>query len=136
MKPLFAALLRTPARLAVPAAAALAVLGGSAALAAPASAATPASSVASAKFTWHSLKLSGGWKSFTEKGFLTGAPGWALHNGVVYLRGAISQPGSGGSVDFGQLPASERPASDLYLQVTTCKDQPGTLFIGSNGGMA
>src|ERR1700761_7301177 len=132
MKHLFAALLRQPATLAVPAAAALALLAGSAALAAPTAAAllaggsaaiaAPAATTAkpaTAKFTWHSLDLINGWESASTPVHPTGTPAWATHNGVVYLRGAISNPSASNATQFAQLPASARPASNLYLQVFT-----------------
>lgn len=123
------------ARLVLPAAAALLVLaGGSSPASAYARAASGHGARAAAKLTWHSLTLRNGWTSASTKGLVTGKPAWALRNGVVYLRGAVKQPVSG-SATFALLPRQARPAHNLYLQVWTSSDVPGTLYIGSDGTM-
>src|ERR1700722_13239403 len=121
-----ASLLLRSARLVVPAAAALSMIGSTAALAAPAK--TPTS----APFTWHTLKLLNGWQSAAVQTLQSGTPAWARHDGVIYLRGAVES-----SADISEilttLPKQARPAHNLYLQVFTDADVPGTLLIGSSG---
>ena len=126
------------ARLTLSAVALLTVIGGTAAAAAPAQAAPSHGSVRSAPakpvmFTWHPINLINGWKSASKSTLVTGTPAWALSNGVVYLRGAVEQPNPSGSYVFGQLPKSARPTRDLYIEVFTSSDVPGTLYIGAKG---
>jgi hypothetical protein len=137
-------LLLKAARLVLPAVAATSILaGGSAAIAAPTA---PTARPATAKFTWHSLKLINGWQSASTSANPTGTPAWATHNGVVYLRGAIENPNTSNATQFARLPASARPASNLYVQVFvqgvgTLTDPAtaqnagltGTVYISSNG---
>ena len=85
-------------------------------------------------FTWHPLALVNGWASASTTSLRTGKPAWAVHDGVVYLRGAVKQP-AGGSSAFATLPASARPAHNLYIQVYTNSDTPGILYIGADGTM-
>ena len=145
MKPLPSLLFR-PARLIFPAAALLTVLGATAAAAAPAHVTPPRAGVRSAParpgtvpklatLTWNPLTLANGWQSASTSSLVTGKPAWAMHNGVIYLRGAVKQPNAGGSATFATLPASARPAHNLYIQVYTQSDTPGILYIGSNGEM-
>ena len=126
------------ARLVLPAAALLAVIGGTAAAAAPVHAGPPQARAHGAPalnaFTWHPLALANGWKSASTTSLRTGTPAWGVKNGVVYLRGAVKQPTAGGAT-FATLPASARPAHNLYIQVYTQSDTPGILYIGSNGEM-
>jgi hypothetical protein len=134
-------------RFVLPAAAVLMVIGGTtAAAAAPVHAGPPQaqahSELAQAgrapaldAVTWHSLALQNGWESARTSSLITGTPAWAIHDGVVYLRGAVKQPNSGGSVTFATLPASARPAHTLYIQDYTNSDTPGILYIGSDGTM-
>lgn len=137
MKPL-SPLHRRPARLVLPLAALLTTIGGATASAAPAQggqAEAPARHTAghAAKFTWHAFKLLNGWRSASKKGLVTGTPAWALNDGVVYLRGAITQSSPGKSDEFSTLPKYARSPHNLYLQVFTSADVPGNLFIGSSG---
>jgi hypothetical protein len=88
-----------------------------------------------AKFTWHGFKLLNGWKSASSKTSPTGTPGWALHDGVIYLRGAVTQPESGGSPTFAQLPKFAEPTRNLYLEVSTYNSTPGIVYIGSTGAL-
>jgi hypothetical protein len=131
---------RRSARLIWPAIALAAAMGATAAVAAPVQAGPPIGRVHSApakpvKFNWHPFKLTNGWKSATAKKLVTGTPGWALRDGVVYLRGAIKQPKANGSDMFGALPKYARPASDLYIQVFSKSDAAGILYIGSDGAI-
>jgi hypothetical protein len=121
-----------------------AALVGGVATAGPASAAratagqVSASATASSApaFTWHSLPLTGGWKSASKSNLVTGTPGWALVNGTVYLRGAITQQsGSNDSYTFATLPAAARPAHNLYINVYTSNEVAGIVYIGANGIM-
>jgi hypothetical protein len=131
-------------RLVLPAAAAAVVLAtGPVAIAAPTvTTATPAT----AKFTWHSLNLINGWLSVSTPTVPTGTPAWAIHNGVVYFRGAIENPNTSSATQFAQLPANARPASNLFLQVYTqglevlthsatsqSAGTPGTVRVSSKG---
>jgi hypothetical protein len=139
MKPV-TSLLRRPARLILPAVAVLTAMGSTAAVASPVQAGLPIGHVHSApakpaKFNWHPFKLINGWKSASTKHLATGTPAWALRDGVVYLRGAIRQPNAAGHPTFASLPKYARPASDLYIQVSTSSDVPGILYIGSDGAL-
>lgn len=138
--------LRRSVRLIVPAAAFLTLVGGTAAVAAPAGLASiagpagparrvgPAGPAASAgKLTWHGFTLLNGWKSASKKALVTGQPAWAFRSGIVYFRGAITQPSAGGSSGFARLPSYARPAHNLYLQIYTTQDTPGILYVGHDG---
>src|ERR1700722_990977 len=130
-----ASLLR-PARLIIPAAIALSLLGGTAAAAAPAGTSTApvrSAPAAPASFTWHALHLLNGWESASGRHLATGTPAFALHDGVIYLRGAIKQPVSDGSETFATLPTYARPTHGLYIQAFTLRAAPGVLFIGQDG---
>lgn len=107
-------------------AALLTLLGTTAAAAAPTAAQTGA-------LKWHTFTLINGWQSASKTLLVTGTPAWALHNGVVYLRGAIKQSTPGGSATFAELPAYARPAHNLYIQVYTSSDVPGILYVGAGG---
>jgi hypothetical protein len=63
--------------------------------------------------TWHSLSLINNWHTPPWGG----DPGWAVQDGVVYLRGFIYQSpaNSSASVTIGVLPKAARPAHKLYL---------------------
>lgn len=123
----------------MPAAALLTLIGGTAAIASPVegglahggSAHAPLAK--SVNLTWHSFELINGWQSASKKLLKTGKPGWAIRNGVVYLRGAIKQPVVNGNATFAQLPKFARPARNLYIQVFTTGDVAGSLFVGSDG---
>lgn len=101
---------------------------------APAVTAAAAPATPSASFTWHTFKLLNGWKSASAPQLITGTPAWALHDGVIYLRGAITQPTPGGLALFAKLPPSARSASDLYIQTYTQAETPGTVFIDTQSG--
>ena len=136
MKPASSWLLRS-ARLILPAAVVLTAMGATAAVATPVQARLPAGHIrgtaaSPVKFTWHPLKLKGGWESASSTQAVTGTPAWAIHDGVVYLRGAIKQAHKGSAI-FGSLPVAARPASVLYLQVFSKSAVPGVLYIGSGG---
>ena len=132
-------------RLALPAAALLTVIGGGVASASvyhgPSHArgygapARPAQARQPAGFSWHSLTLLDGWQTASSKLLVTGKPGWAVRDGVVYLRGAVKQPNPSGNATFGSLPKGARPAHNLYIEIYTNSDTPGILYIGSNGKM-
>jgi hypothetical protein len=114
------------ARLALLAAAAATVLTSQAALAAPARPAAPV------KFTWHTLKLVNGWKSASTKTLRTGTPAWALHDDVVYLRGAIRNPAQAGD-EFARLPAYVEPPSNIYTEDYVASGVPGAVWIALDG---
>ncbi len=135
-------------RLVLPAAALLTALSASAALVAPAASAAPAGTAAAAgtaagpaspaqapSFTWHDFTLLNSWKTAGTAKLITGRPGWAVNNGVVYLRGAIKQTGSDTSDFFARLPKSARPTRNLYIQIFTQAAQPGVLFVGADGDL-
>ncbi len=137
-----APLLRRPIRLAqtvgpmlgtaLVAAGLVGTLGGSAALATP----VPVSRVATpaaAKFAWHPLSLLNNWTSANGPSTLTGTPGWAVRDGVVYFRGAITNSTVDASSIITTLPPQARPSHDLYLQVFTNAAAPGTLLIETDG---
>jgi hypothetical protein len=120
-------------------------MGGTTAAAAPVHAGPPQARARSAPasagraptlnaFTWHPLALVNGWASASTTSLRTGTPAWAVHNGVVYLRGAVKQPADGSST-FATLPASARPPHNLYIQIYTNSDTPGILYVGADGAM-
>jgi len=87
---------------------------------------------AKVKLSWHALQLVNGWKSASTPGLLSGKPGWALHDGVIYLRGAVTQPVAGSDV-ITVLPKIARPEHDLYIEVYTSGEEAGVLYIGPGG---
>lgn len=100
-------------------------LGGS-----RAEAATPA---ATTGVTWHKLALINNWRS-SQGCCGTGAPSWAVRNGIVYLSGSIHQSG-GSNLEFARLPATARPARNLYLSVFTWLGTTGHVDIYPDGRM-
>jgi hypothetical protein len=136
-------LLHRSARLTVPVALLVLAAGATAGTTAAAAAVVPAVAVhagpseaaaTATPFLWHTLPLENGWTSASTKSLTTGTPAWAIRNGVVYLRGAIKQPTTGGSI-FAELPQFAWPTHNTYLQVYTYADVPGIVFIGSDGAM-
>ncbi len=81
--------------------------------------------------TYRPLKLFNGWQAY---GLGTGEPAAAVDpNGIVHLKGAISQPpGGAGGIAF-RLPKKMRPNRDLYLPVGLINGQPGRLTIQPDG---
>jgi hypothetical protein len=73
---------------------------------------------AAAAVPWHKLTLLNHWRS-DQKFFNSGDPAWAVHDGVVYLRGVMDQSPRGftASDEFAVLPKAARPARKLYLTV-------------------
>jgi hypothetical protein len=130
-------LTRRSARLVVPALALLAGASGTAAVAAPISAGQAPAQVhgGPAAFGWHTFTLKNGWKSASTAKASTGTPAWALHSGVVYLRGMIKQTRLGGASTFADLPKAVAPSSDIYLQTDTSGSVPGVLYIGVGGAL-
>ncbi|HEY1618027.1 MAG TPA: hypothetical protein VGG25_10440, partial [Streptosporangiaceae bacterium] len=61
-------------------------------------------------------------------------PAWAIRDGVVYLRGAVTETVTGTSL-FSQLPVGARPSRNLYIEVYTASDSTGDLFIVSDGSL-
>jgi hypothetical protein len=99
------------------------LIGGGVAAAAPAR--VPAAGV-----TWHKLKMLNGWASFAALG--TGAPRWAVKNGIVYLAGSIRQT-SGSDDEFAVLPKAARPSRRLYISVFTEDLTLGWIFVEPDG---
>ena len=131
-----------PARLALPAAAVLVALGGAAATAATAHPGpAPARATAAIRpgsvqgLTWHALALDSGWKSASKASLKTGRPGWALSDGVIYLRGAVMQANPSAGDAFAMLPATARPPHDIYRTVYSSQDVPAEVHIGHSGQM-
>ena len=131
------ALTRRSARLILPAVALLTCAGGTAAVAAPITGGQAPGQVhgAPAKFVWHSLTLKNGWMSASTAKLNSGTPGWALHSGVIYLRGVVKQPNPKASATFADLPKSVNPSRNLYLQADTSGSVAGVLFIGRGGAL-
>src|SRR5260370_18161754 len=124
------------AGLIVPTAALLTLIGRTGAQAGPAQAGPAhAASAKSVTLTWHTFKLINGWVSASKTSLVTGKPGGAIHDGVIYFRGAIKQPNPGGSDTFALLPKYARPPHNLYIQVYTDGDVPGTGFVGLGGAV-
>ncbi len=126
---------RQAVRAAFPATIAATILGGSVGLAAPAHAVTPAASQKSAALTWNTFALINQWEPINSAQG-AGAPGWAVHNGVVYLRGQIKDSTPGLSATFATLPPSVRPRHNLYIKIATYDLTTGFLFIGHSGSLA
>jgi hypothetical protein len=120
---------RQPRRLWLAAAAAVmlttlsSLIGGGAAVAAPAR-------VQAAGVSWHKLTMINGWAS---AGFIgTGAPRWAVRNGIVYLSGSMHQT-SGSFDEFAVLPKAARPAHRLFIDVFTDSFTLGWIIVDPNG---
>jgi hypothetical protein len=127
---------RKAVRLAFPAAIAATILGGSAAFAVPADAAAPAAPAsASAAFAWNDFALINNWQADTTLSN-PGAPGWAVHHGVVYFRGRITDPNPDGSTVFATLPPNARPQHNVYISIAAYDYKTGYLFINKNGDVA
>src|SRR5215472_1418196 len=107
--------------------------GGTAAAAAPVASRSMHPAMAAATLTWHPFTLVNGWRSASTKELVTGKPAWAYRNGVVYFRGAITQPNPDGSATFAKLPKYARPKHKLYIAVYTNGDTPGILYVGDGG---
>jgi len=132
-----------PVRLALPVAAALTALGGGLATAAPsghgpaAVRATAAVRPGSAQhLSWHALALDSGWKSVSTASLKTGRPGWALRDGVIYLRGAVKQTNPSAGDAFATLPAAARPPHDIYRIAYSSQETPAEVYVGHSGKMA
>ena len=84
---------------------------------------------------WHNLTLLNGWRS-DQKYTLGGDPAWAIHDGVVYLRGITYQSPRSftASREIAVLPKAARPARKLYLTVDA-DGVYGDLVIYPNGVM-
>lgn len=79
------------------------------------------------------VPLINGWKSGQGQ-YHTGAPAFSITNGIVHLSGSVLRP-AGTVAEFGVLPASARPAHNLYIQVTTLSGTVGTVEIESDGAL-
>jgi len=123
--------LRSLARLSLPLATAFGLLAGSAALAGPAL----ASAAGPAAFTWHTFKLINGWQSASSPQLVTGTPAWALHDGVIYLKGAVKNPAQTGEEGIATLPAYARPARNLYIADYDQAATAGALEISTSGSI-
>ncbi|HTR92364.1 MAG TPA: hypothetical protein VMI73_11545 [Trebonia sp.] len=95
----------------------------------------PAAPQTTPTFLWHTLPLVNGWQSASKPTLVTGTPAWALSKGVLYLRGAIMQPVTGGGTTFAQLPQAAWPASNLYFDVWTNGDVSGIVYVSKTGQM-
>jgi len=113
--------------------AALAMLGGAAyAAGRPGPSATAASAAPSVTtFRWHNIGLTDGWSTYGAQNL--GSPGYAIVNGVVYLRGAMS---GGFGAAFATLPKAARPARDLWTSTVTLGPTNGALQVQHNGTLA
>jgi hypothetical protein len=88
--------------------------------------------VQAAPLTWTPLTLFTGWFPYT---FDTRAPAAAIdpNNNIVHLRGAIlSGQGLSATRAF-RLPATMRPAGDVFIPVDTCEATYGRIVILKNG---
>jgi hypothetical protein len=84
-----------------------------------------------ASVTWHKLHLIGGWKS-SQRRYDTGAPRYAVLNGVAYLSGSLH---GGTTAAFAILPRSARPTHNLFIEVYTFDGAAGALKISAGGEM-
>lgn len=82
---------------------------------------------------WHQLKLVDSWSS-SQGAYNTGAPSYAVSNGVVYLSGSMHHLPAGNE-EFAVLPAGARPTHVLYINVYTYLEAVGTVLIKPNGQM-
>lgn len=76
-----------------------------------------------------SMTLINGWHS-EQTAWNTGAPGYVVRSGIVYLTGAL---GGGSNSEFTVLPKAARPSRVEYLSVYTFGGTHGTLVIKPNG---
>jgi hypothetical protein len=77
-----------------------------------------------------SLKLLNGW---TNSPYHTAHPAVRLSSGIVQFKGAMST--SGTSDEAFVLPAADRPATDVYVNVDLCASAEGRLLIEPSGGV-
>jgi hypothetical protein len=120
-------------------AAMLAAGGGAAALASAGPAPAAAHAPAATGFSWHPLHLINGWKADMPRYF--GTPAYAVHDGVLYLRGALIPDRASPSIDmFAVLPAGLRPSHYLWIScanstVAMTGTATGSLAISPGGDM-
>jgi hypothetical protein len=88
----------------------------------------PASTLASTTLT-----LLNGWQS-SDSPYGTGDPSYAVHNGVVYLSGALNLP-SGSNAMFAQLPHSAAPAHFLDMKIYTNNGNVGSIEVQPSGDL-
>jgi hypothetical protein len=116
--------------------AAVAALAAGTTAAAAASSPGPARATrqaAPATFTWTSLHLINGWTALSGPTY--GTPSYSVQNGVLYLRGVLSAPKSGGP-EFAVLAAGARPTHYLWLTYTNFGgDNVGEMEIEPSGAM-
>jgi hypothetical protein len=92
--------------------------------------AAASASVPAAGVSWHQMTMLNGWTSFAGAG--TGAPRWAVKNGIVYLSGSMYQA-SGSSDEFTVLPKAARPSRRLYINAYTDDFTLGWILVEPNG---
>ena len=83
-----------------------------------------------ASVVFHGLKLINGWSKY---GAGTGAPSYAVSNGVVYLSGGMHQ--TAGSNEFAVLPKGARPTHTLWIGVYSEATTSAFLEITPSGAM-
>jgi hypothetical protein len=88
----------------------------------------PAAGISSQK-----LSLINGWSALPA-GATNGYPAYAVSHGVVYLSGALFQPGSGSS-EFAVLPVTARPTHALYIEADTQGGSVGAVEIQPDGAL-
>src|SRR4051812_26029434 len=89
-----------------------------------------------ANLSWHNLLLKNDWKNFWAPVGAARPPGYAIDaQGIVHLRGAITQTVTPGFHDFAVLPKAARPAVQLYLPAAMVAGTPGAISIAHNGEM-
>ena len=81
---------------------------------------------------WHNFKLEGEWKPAPPK-YDTGAPAYAVVNGVVYLSGSMYQPVADSRV-WSQPPAAARTADVIDREVDTADAMAGAVTITATRG--
>ena len=81
---------------------------------------------------WHNFKLEGEWKSAPPR-YDTGAPAYAVVNGVVYLSGSMYQPVADSRV-WSQPPAAARTADVIDREVDTADAMAGAVTITATRG--
>jgi hypothetical protein len=84
-----------------------------------------------ATVAFHALKLMHGWSKDTTS---TGAPAYAVGNGVVYLSGGMHQT-AGTNNEFAVLPKGARPSHTLWIGVYSEATTSAFLEITPSGAM-
>ena len=85
---------------------------------------------------WHNLTLINDWANYWAPVGSPRRPGYAIDvQGVVHLRGAITQTVTPGFHDFAFIPKAARPAVRIFLPAAMVAGTPGAISIAHDGEM-